>query len=262
MIETSANRTRLCPHCANTIAAEAAECFYCKADVSTDFAPSWLQRDENSSRPAVERGRRLPSISPRLIWPAATLAVAIIAFFMGGYFQRGDRETAMMTSKQLQAKDLMLQSQESQLTQARQKLAEASTQLAETKSKLEASQKELAVAQQRVSAARRAADAPNRASSVQPVTPRASVSSRTPVAAPAPQPAAARQSASAGVYVTTRATAVHEDPSPSARVISKIESGTRINVVGASGGWLEVRSRRGNPPGYVRADDARATGSN
>jgi hypothetical protein len=45
-------------------------------------------------------------------------------------------------------------------------------------------------------------------------------------------------------------------------VISKIESGTRINVVGSTGGWLEVRSRRGNPPGYVRADDAREGGAN
>jgi hypothetical protein len=30
-----------------------------------------------------------------------------------------------------------------------------------------------------------------------------------------------------------------------------------INVVSSAGGWLEVRSKRGNPPGYVRSDDAR-----
>jgi hypothetical protein len=33
--------------------------------------------------------------------------------------------------------------------------------------------------------------------------------------------------------------------------------GTRINVVSAAGDWLEVRSKHGNPPGYVRSDEAR-----
>ena len=144
------------------------------------------------------------------------------------------------------------------MAQARQKLTESANEVAELKAKLAAGQKELASAEQRVASARRAADTVSRAPAAQ------RPSSRAPVAAPAPQPVSSRQSSSAGagVYVTTRPTAVHEDPSSSSRVISQIEGGTRINVVGSSAGWLEVRSRRGNPPGYVRADDARPGGTN
>jgi len=77
---------------------------------------------------------------------------------------------------------------------------------------------------------------------------------------PAPQPARQASNGDAGVYETTRPTTLYQDPSPSARVLTEIAKGTRINVVGNSGGWLEVHSRRGNPPGYVRADDARYVG--
>jgi hypothetical protein len=249
--------TKLCPHCANSIAEDASECLYCKAEVSEDFAPSWLQRDENSSRPgSASRRRKLPSLSPKLIWPAAMLVVAVLAFLAGSYLQRGNRSAAEANLKQLQAKDLMLQGQEAQLAQARQKLTESAAEVAELKAKLAAGQKELASAEQRLASARRPAEPVNRAATTPP-----RIASRAP--APAPQPVSTRQSSTnAGVYVTTRPTAVHEDPSSSSRVISQIEGGTRINVVGSSGGWLEVRSRRGNPPGYVRADDARPSGTN
>jgi hypothetical protein len=29
-----------------------------------------------------------------------------------------------------------------------------------------------------------------------------------------------------------------------------------INVVGSQGDWLQVRSKHGKPPGYIRRDDA------
>jgi SH3-like domain-containing protein len=54
-----------------------------------------------------------------------------------------------------------------------------------------------------------------------------------------------------------RSTNVLEGPSPSARIVAGIESGVRINVVAANGDWLEVRSRHGNPPGFIRKEDAR-----
>jgi hypothetical protein len=187
----------------------------------------------------------------------ALLVIALIAFFAGGYIQRSEQSLASQTHlKQLQSKDQMIQSQEAQLAQTRQKLTESTDQLAEMKTKLESSQKELLLAQQRLSVAARQADRLN--------------TSRPPVArpvsrdtaAPLPQPAAARRTAAQGVYVTTRATSVHEDPSSTSRVISQIEGGTRINVVSSTAGWLEVRSRRGNPPGYVRSDDARPVAVN
>lgn len=253
MIGESATRTRLCPHCANTIPDDAGECFYCKAEVSADFPPSWLQRDETAARPAVASHRsKMPTIPAKLIWPGAVLVVALLAFFAGSYLRGSDRSAAEATSKQLQAKDLMLQSQESQLAQARQKLAETSDQLAELRTKLETSQKELALTEQRLGAAQRAAASSNRAPAAN------RPASRAPAA---PQQASSRQAATTtAVYVTTRPTAVYEDPSSSSRVISQIDGGTRINVVGSNGGWLEVRSRRGNPPGYVRSDDARRSG--
>lgn len=114
------------------------------------------------------------------------------------------------------------------------------------------------LAQQRLSVATREA---NRAQANR--SPAAGrTASRTPDgAATRPQSAASRQTAAPRVYETTRATSVYEDPSSTSRVISQISGGTRINVVRSAGGWLEVRSRRGNPPGYVRSEDARPIGA-
>jgi hypothetical protein len=84
--------------------------------------------------------------------------------------------------------------------------------------------------------------------------------SRAPTAAPS-FPAAARRTTEPGVYETTQATSVYENPSPGSRVISQISRGTRINVVSSAGDWLEVRSKHGNPPGYVRSTNARLIGS-
>ena len=256
MIGASTARSRLCPHCANSVTEDATECFYCKADLSAEPAPQWLKRDEssNGSR-AAETRRKMPSVPGKVLWAGALLIVALLAFFAGGYLSRGDPSLLQANLKQLQAKDLMIQSQEAQLAQARQKLEETSSQLAEMKAKFEESRKEVSLAQQRLDAARQTAANVNRS-----VTP-TRIASRAPGPASYPQPAPARQSFGSGIYETTRPTSVHEDPSPSSRVISQIERGTRINVVGSNGGWLEVRSRRGNPPGYVRSDDARPSGA-
>ena len=61
-----------------------------------------------------------------------------------------------------------------------------------------------------------------------------------------------------GTYETLRATNLFDGPSPSAHIVAGIERGVRINVVASSGDWLEVRSRHGNPPGFIRKDDARS----
>jgi TolA-binding protein len=198
------------------------------------------------------------SIPGNVIWLGAMLAVALIAFFAGGTMQRNQQSaSAQADLKQLQAKEQMIQTQEAQLAQTRQQLNESSQQLAEMKSKLESSQKELSLTQQRLSAAARQADRPNAGRS--PVAAR-TVSRAPAAAASLPQPAAARRTAAPGVYETTRATAVYENPASTSRVISQIGRGTRINVASTAGDWLEVRSKHGNPPGYVRAADARVIG--
>jgi uncharacterized protein YgiM (DUF1202 family) len=181
------------------------------------------------------------------------LVVSLITFIFGGYVQRNELSLAAQANlKQLQAKEQMIQSQEAQLAQMQQRLNESSDQLAEMKTKLDESQKELSATQQQLGVATRDVDRLKAS--------RAVAARRTPSRAPFPQPVAARRTTEPGVYETTRETSVYEGPSSASRVISQIGSGTRINVVNSAGNWLEVRSKRGNPPGYVRSGDARLIG--
>jgi hypothetical protein len=255
MIGESTTRMRLCPYCANSIEEDAAKCPYCKASLSSQFAPQWLKRDERPSEPtAGSDNHKRFAIPAKFIWPAAMLVTALSAFFAGGYMQGSPvSRSSEANLKQLQAKEQMIQSQEAQLAQTRRQLDESSNQLAEIKTKLEESRKELALAQQRLKADTRRVDglSASRSANVRRTAARA-----PDTVASLPQPVA-RRTAVAGVYETTRATSVYENPSSAARVISQIGSGTRINVVNSTGDWLEVRSKRGNPPGYVRSGDAR-----
>ena len=240
--------TRLCPNCANSISEDAAKCPYCKTELSPDSTPQWLKRTDSAGEPRVgpNRARKFP-VSAKFVWPAAMLVVALTAFFLGSYIQRRQQLlTAQAYAKQLQAKEQMIQSQETQLAETRKRLDENTNQMTEMKMKLEGSQKELAAAQQHVVEAR----AVTRSAATRRTT--ASVSNAAAAISQAP-----RRSADSGVYETTQATSVYENPSSTARVISQISRGTRINVVNSTGAWLEVHSRHGNPPGYVRADDAK-----
>jgi hypothetical protein len=250
LIEKSTTRTRLCPYCANSIEEDATNCFYCKADLLSQSVPQWLKRDGPASEPRIgsDKNKRFP-IPSKFIWPAAMLVTALIAFFAGGYIQRSRLSLSTEVDlRQLQAKDQMIQSQEAQLAQTRQQLNENSNQLAEIKTKLEESQKELSATQQRLGVATREVDR---------LKASRSLATRS---TPSPAPVAARRTGELRVYETIRATSVYEDPSSASRVISQISRGTRINVVSSAGDWLEVRSKRGNPPGYVRSDDARPIG--
>lgn len=259
MIGKSTTQTQLCPQCANSIEEDATNCSYCKADLSSQFVPRWLNRDEPTSEPRIgSDNNKRSSIPSQFIWMAAMLVVALIAFFAGGYRQRSQLLLSSQANvKQLQAKDQMFQSQEAQLAQTRRQLNENSNQLAEIKTKLEESQKELTLTRQRLGVATREVDRRNASRS--PAGTR--TASRAPgTAASLPAPVAARRTAEPGVYETTRQTPVYEGPSSASRVISQISKGTKINVVSSAGEWLEVRSKHGNPPGYVRSDDARLIG--
>jgi TolA-binding protein len=57
-------------------------------------------------------------------------------------------------------------------------------------------------------------------------------------------------------YQTVRSTSVFEEPSASSRKVGSIGNGRRVRVVGSTGDWLEVRSKQGRPPGFIRRDDA------
>ena len=73
---------------------------------------------------------------------------------------------------------------------------------------------------------------------------------------PAPATPASRGGATPGIYEAMRTTTVYENPSTSSKVLANIPAGTRVTVVGSNGEWLEVHSRRGNPPGFIRRGDA------
>jgi hypothetical protein len=260
MDEQFTTRPKLCPYCANSIEQDAATCPYCKADLSSSSVPKWLKRDE--PRPEASTYLKPQKNSPvrsKPMWLGAILvAVALIAFFAGGYVQRSRLPlSSQVDVKQLQAKDQMIKSQAAELAQLRQQLNESSEQLAEMKAKLEQNQRALS-AQQRLAGDTRKIDGSNANRSPAPTK---SVARAPEAASSPPPPAPARRNAEPSVYETTRATSVYESPSSASRVVSQIGSGTRINVVGSTGDWLEVRSRRGNPPGYVRAADARLIGT-
>lgn len=87
-------------------------------------------------------------------------------------------------------------------------------------------------------------------------SPRVGQDTEATVRAKRPPAAAARRGGTGGIYETTRSTTVFESPSASSEVIANIPGGTRIDVVNANGQWLEVHSRRGNPPGFIRREDA------
>ena len=93
------------------------------------------------------------------------------------------------------------------------------------------------------------------AAALPPVRPREPIASSSPTPAPSPAPAQ-RRIIEPGLYETLRSTSVHEEPLANSRVVSRIAGGTRFTVVRGVGEWLEVRSKLGNPPGFVRADDA------
>ncbi len=73
--------------------------------------------------------------------------------------------------------------------------------------------------------------------------------------ASAPPPSRKRP-AEPGAYEIIQDTAVLEKPSSSAREVALVQKGMTINVVGSEGDWLQVRSKHGKPPGYIRRDDA------
>ena len=259
MIGETTTRPRLCPKCANSIAEDAAKCPYCKTDLLSEFTPKWLNRKEPASEPRMElNNKKKFPIPSKFIGAITVLLAVLVAFIAGGYIQRSEISAISQAHlKQLQVKEQIIQSQQAQLAQVQQQLSENSKNVAEMTSKLEESQKALTATQQRLGVATREVD---RLNSTRAVTVRRTASRTPDRPSSFPVSTAARRTAGPGVYETTQATSVYENPSAAARVISQIGSGTRINVVGSAGDWLEVRSNRGNPPGYVRSDDARMIG--
>jgi uncharacterized protein YgiM (DUF1202 family) len=253
LIAKASPSSRLCPHCANSIAAQATQCPYCKGELGPAQAPQWPTREEPSLEASFSRAGNRISM--------ASLIVLIIGlvFFTGGLFlflgsgQRAEAPTASQDKgKEMQERDQKIQSLESELNRVRQQLAERSEQVTQLQTKLDETQKDLSTMQQRLAIANREVERAASGRAPQPSAP--APRPAEPLSPPAPPPA--RRAAPPGTYETVRSTSVYEEPSGSSRVLSTISKGTRVEVVRSTGDWLEVRSKHGNPPGFVRVDDA------
>ena len=250
----NATRARLCPECANSIDENAVKCPYCKAEFGAAEAPQWPMYEEVPGETVADRGRFRFTNRAKAIMAAGFVGVilGLGGFLIDGYRQRNNsRQLEQANLKQLQEREQKIKALEGEMKQLRQELERGKSQVAALAAKLEESQKELSATQQRLTAATRDAGraAAKRAPSTQASTAR---SVKTP-SSPTP---AARRPAEPGVYEVIRATTVREEPSGGARRITDINKGTKITVVRTVGDWLEVRSKQGNPPGYVRLDDA------
>ena len=65
-----------------------------------------------------------------------------------------------------------------------------------------------------------------------------------------------------GTYETVRTTQVYTGPSENSALIGNIGPKMKLHVVGSSKGWLEIRSRHGRPPGFIRQEAAVRIGQN
>ena len=60
----------------------------------------------------------------------------------------------------------------------------------------------------------------------------------------------------AGIDEITRTSRVYAAPSELSQLIGDIEPGIKVSVVNSRDGWLEIPSKHGRPPGFIRRDVA------
>jgi TolA-binding protein len=143
-------------------------------------------------------------------------------------------------TRELEDKNRQIQDLEKQAEQLRKDLEESSKQMADLQNRVDQTNRGLASMQERLKTAKR----PSSAS-------RDTMASAPPGA-----------STDAGSYETLRETHVYAEPSSNSKVVARIAKGSKVNVARSAGDWLEVWSKRGNPPGFIRREDARYVGAN
>jgi hypothetical protein len=65
-----------------------------------------------------------------------------------------------------------------------------------------------------------------------------------------------------GTFQTVRPTQVFSEPTEDSALVASIDKGVRLNVVDSREGWLEIRSKHGRPPGFIRKEEAVRISSN
>ena len=249
-------QTRLCPHCANSIALDTLTCPYCRASLSAAPVPQWPSQDKESPVASVKPARSAIPLGSKLILVLGVLVFGLGVFLVGGHSERSDLAPLLEAKeKALQASEQKLKALEAQLAQSGEELKVSEAQLEELKTKLNVREKSLAAAQQKRKDAEREVN--RLASRPAPALPPVRSRAQSPALPPPPPTPVARRIVEPGLYETVRATDVHEEPLSSSRVLNRIGGGTEITVVRGLGQWLEVRSKHGNPPGFVRTEDAK-----
>jgi len=255
-VAQSTPQAKLCPHCANSIALDAVKCPYCRAQVISAPAAEWAERSSETVETGPVRQHEKRRGKLKLIALVAPVLLAVFGVHWFGQWPRNERLAGVEdNSSELREKERKIQSLEVELAKLREGNQGSSSQLDELKAKLNESQKDLAETEKKLTDANREIDRLTSGRVVS--TPRPGPRSVDPMPAPAqPTPVPSRRAAEPGIYETLRAATVYEEPMGSARALSQIPRGTRVNVVRSVGEWLEVRSKHGNPPGFIRVDDA------
>ena len=216
--------------------------------------PQWPEQETLDDRPpAVPEKERL-TVRSKAILILGLLVFALGVYLVGGNVERQDLRPVMdEQQKALSERDDKIKSLESQLVELRKTSQGTTQQIEQLKAKLAQSEKDLTAVQRRLSAANQemARVSANR------VVPAPRPAVRTSDPQPAPPPSTRSTSAvQPRTYETVRSAQVYEEPANSSRVVEQIAKGTEITVVGSGKGWLEIRSKHGKPPGFIRADDA------
>ena len=60
----------------------------------------------------------------------------------------------------------------------------------------------------------------------------------------------------AGTFQVTRPSRVYAAPNEYSQSLGDIEPGVKVNVVDSRDGWLEIHSKHGRPPGFIRREVA------
>lgn len=242
---------KLCPHCANPVEESALTCRFCRADLTSER----LQRAAKTTDWAPDQETGMKNKIPRT-WGYVLVAVLLgIALFFAGRSLVGSRKdsgdaaaTLEEKAKELEEGNREVERLDGEIVQLKKELEENSKRMTELEAKLQEATKTLSSTKQKLEAATRAAE---RSASVA-GQPR---QREPPRPTDAVSPTGTRRPAEPGSYEVIRTTEIFEEPSESARRVSTIKKGTRVAVVRSAGEWLEVRSKHGNPPGFMRRDD-------
>jgi len=189
---------------------------------------------------------------PQWVYVVIGVLLVIVAVLATKTFTRTDGErlatAPIQSARDLPERDRQPQALDSEVGQLRKEVQASSNRVKQLETRLEETNRSLSAAQEKLKTAQRPAVA-----APPPAPVKEQPAAKSPEPAPPPY---SRRAAEPGQYEVIRTTTVFDRPLPSARDVATITRGTRVTVVGSEGDWLEVRSKQGRPPGFIRRDDA------